>query len=765
MDVAFLASTHLLIRRHVQPFLPVKALRTGHKSIQSTPRFTATSRPRPLRNLIILATAAVTLRLPTPAAASARTVQPVATLTRAFPINGRVSSSTAIRTRSVATAPAPITIADRIGFWAGEFLMWNPAAKVIALLACTMLAMYLGSFLYRLADPERAEAKYPFWHAVRAVANPLEDDWEKNTLRSTSIALAAVGMVVFAILVGMVTESVESAVQNVDGDMSRVVVSDHILVCGWSPHVSQILKDVNNVANRVKVVVLASPENKQRMIDHMRDVLSEEERGQLRLYYRSGAPIVQEDLYRVGASRAKKIILVNSQGGDSVDADRRILSRALALRQNLPGFSGDIVAEINSVRDEGILKSILGSTAARSVETVNAEQLLFRFMAQAIRQPGLADVVANLMGDDPTSVFHVKKAREVAPQLIGVNYADILPTSIPGSVLCGFFDSGGKVSIGTGRSMLAKGEGSKLQADTDLLLLGSKNGTKKAEKFTVSRTTKSRMDALYGNAERAGKRGAETYLVCGWRQDMQDMLSELDSILPAGSKITILDEDTPDSLPGFKNLTVSCIKKRPDRYENLEELLHHKAKPYDHVVLLGSAYGDESDTVVQRGQEQDTKTLASLVYVNELLSKQYDTNFAKKPNTKPSIVTVEFINERVAGMAKEQGNVANAILPQNLSAKIAAQTVRDNRLNCVWKELLSQWGREVYMRPCVAYAETSEQNYSFAALSNTLAKTTDDILIGYVRQDGRVIINPQGTEKFNSREWDKRDMLIVLSEE
>lgn len=647
--------------------------------------------------------------------------------------------------------------------------MWNPAAKVITLLAFTMIAMYLGSFLYRLADPEGSEAKSPLWHAVRAIANPLEDDWEKNTLRTTSIALAAIGMVVFAVLVGMVTESVESAVQNVDGDMSRVVVSDHILVCGWSPHVSQILKDVNSVDSRVKVVVLAGPEHKQPMIEHMRDVLSEEERGKLRVFYRSGAPIVKEDLDRVGASRAKKIILVSSRDGDLVDADRRILSRALALRQNLPAFSGDIVAEINSVRDERILKSILSTTAARSVETINAEQLLFRFMAQAIRQPGLADVVANLMGDDPRAVFHVRKAKEVAPQLVGANYADVRPTSVPGSVLCGFFGKNGKVTIGTGQNMLATGDGTKLAADTELLLLGSKDGKvssmEKSRSFMVSRTAQSRMASLSRTSVKGEKRGAETYLVCGWRQDMQDMLSELDTVLAPGSKITILDEDTPDSLPTFKHLTVSCVKKRPDRYENLEELLHHKAKPYDHVVLLGSAYGDNINSATRRGQDQDTKTLASLVYVNELLKRQYETNVAKKPNIRPSIVTVEFMNERVAGMGREQGNVTNAILPQNLSAKIAAQTVRDSRLNCVWKELLSQWGREVYMRPCVAYADTAEQNYSFAALSDTLAKTTDDILIGYVRQDGQVIINPQGSEKFNSREWDKGDMLIVLSEQ
>lgn len=574
-------------------------------------------------------------------------------------------------------------------------------------------------------------------------------------------------MIVFAILVGMITESVETAVQLADGERSRVVISDHILVCGWSPHVTQILQGVNNVSSKVRVVVLASPREKVAMMDSIRSSLTEKQRRGMRIFFRTGAPIVLEDLKRVSADRAKKIILVKNLTGDAVDADRLVLSRAMAIRQNLPAFSGDIVAEVNSQRDEDLLQSIMADSNIKSVETINAEQLLFHFMAQAIRQPGLADVAAQLMGDNPNTIFHVAPAKEVAPNLIGTRFADARPSSVAGSILCGFFSADGAVHIDTGSKFSAAGH--IIRDDTDLLLLGTSQSSFGGQKYSnnfekISQPMVSMMRSFNAAGEKALKPAPESYLVCGWRKDMRSMLSELDTVLTRGSSVTIIDEDAPDTLSlNLKNIKVSCVQKRADRYENLEALIGAKSNQFHHVVLLGSAIGDDSELRSRMGRDEDTKTLASLVYINELLSKQQEAFSKKKWDFESTMVTVEFINERVAAIAKEQGNVANAILPQNLSAKIAAQTVRDNRLNVVWRELLSQKGREIYLRPCRMYKDIVGERLSFGVIGDSLAKEGEDLLLGYISRDGKVSINPQGSEKVKNRMWNPSDMLIVLS--
>ncbi|PXF44132.1 Ion channel CASTOR [Gracilariopsis chorda] len=574
---------------------------------------------RPARTLSILAALSVFFSTPSslaapaahPAQLPANTIPAVTRTVNRHVANGSLVMVT--RPKTLASVQSQFTIKDHLSFWMGEFLMWNASARVIALLAFTLMFMYLGSFLYRLADPKKQEAAHPFWHSVRAIANPLEDDWENNYLRATSITLAAIGMVFFAILVGMVTESVESAVQAVDGASSKVVTNDHILICGWSSHVSQMLKDLTSVSKRVPVVVLAKPEQKDTIFTELREGLSEEEWGRLRVFYRPGVPMMEADLSRVAASRARKIILIAERHGDVTDSDRQVLSRAMALRQNLPAFTGDIVAELRSERDERILKGILSETKARSVETVNADKLLYRFMAQAIRQPGLADVVAEMMGDDAGCVFHVRKAGQIAPHVVGQKLSDLKATCISGSMLCGMFENG-VVHIGLDKDVV-------IQARSELLVLGEKGGARDGGKAVrMSRSAGATIRALRLNdSGGGGKKKAERYLVCGWRADMRDMLKELDDVLGRGSHVTILDEDAPIEVrEGLKKVSVTAVRKRADRYENLEEVISGEREGFDHVVVLASAIG--ADEVARGGgMEADTQTIASVAYINELV--------------------------------------------------------------------------------------------------------------------------------------------------
>lgn len=583
----------------------------------------------------------------------------------------------------------------------------------------------------------------------------------------TSIALASFGMVVFAILVGMVTETVESAVQNADGEHTRVLVSDHIVVCGWSPHVAQMIKDVNSVAPNVQVVVLAGSDQKQAVIEDIRSSLPDDEQNTVRIYYRSGDPTVPHDLERVNAAHARKILLVNTRRGDPVEHDRIILSRALALRQNIPSFQGDIVAELNSSRDESLVKSILHHSRANSVETINTDQLLFRFMAQAIRQPGLADIVSLLMGNDPMSVFHIASAKDSAPQLIGTYFSEIRPTSIPGVILCGFVDSKG-VHIGNGPTY---GGSEKIKPNTQFLLLGVTKAMRniiiqtERKPFELSTSTANIMQRFVENRSHAGKGKAEHFLVLGWRQDMESMLLELDNILPKKSSVKIVDQDAPDKLYlPLKHVNVELVKQRADRYENICSLINEKSEPYDHVIIIGSSVGNSAKTGGESNRDDDAKTLATLVYVNDILSKQKISQ--NLMTDQQPLVTVEFLHEDVAEMVKEHGGVANAVLPQNLGSKISAQTVRDNRLNLVWRELLSQAGREVYLRPVGAYQGFAGGRGSFSTVADRLAKSSDDIMIGYIpRYMPKVKVNPQESDRFSTRVWDENDTLIVLSKE
>lgn len=574
--------------------------------------------------------------------------------------------------------------------------------------------------------------------------------------------MALVGTVFFGIFIGMVTESVESAIANADNGFSKVVASNHILLCGWNSNSTQIIRDLNAVGTSKRIVILVSPSEKEELMEELRDVLSDQQKKKIRISVRTGTPVFANDLNRVAALRASKIILVSPKSASPGEADRRVLSRALALRSAMPFYRGDIVAELSSTHDGRILHSILRDTLARSVATISSDRLLYRFMAQAVRQRGLADCVAQMMGENPRTVFHFRPVATVAPNLVGVPFKDLRPTTIPGAIVCGYIDdSTGKVVIGTTSSK----DSPVLSAETQLLLLGMPSRSQaKIANIPESRRAAS-SDVQTGNAlerrKSAVRRMPENVLVCGWRPDsMDEFLNEMDSMLTAGSKVTILDEDAPEALSSqkFKNISVVPVKKKADKYENLAELLGGKSNRYDHILILSSALGTENDSYeTVGGGDEDSRTLSSLCYINELLKDRADKGATS--------VTIEFLNQKVAQIAKEQKEVTNAILPHALSAHISAQAIRDDRLGPVWSELLSQEGREVYLRPASLYINPDMEHASFINLADKAATERDEILIGYIDEDGDTVINPSGPSRFQPQSWSSRDLLITLANE
>lgn len=118
---------------------------------------------------------------------------------------------------------------------------------------------------------------------------------------------------------------------------------------------------------------------------------------------------------------------------------------------------------------------------------------------------------------------------------------------------------------------------------------------------------------------------------------------------------------------------------------------------------------------------------------------------------------------QVATIAKDEGKVSNAILPQNLSAKIAAQTMRDSRLNSVWKEILEQSGKEVYLLPMQQYFGDGGSMQSFRTLADNAAREMNHSCLGFIAS-GQTKINPVGTDRFESRFWQDGDLMIVLAE-
>lgn len=108
-----------------------------------------------------------------------------------------------------------------------------PYAKLLALLFATVvLIVYGGLALYAVSDCGVDEALWLSWtfvadsgsHADRIGVGP----------RIVSVAISAGGMLIFATMLGLISDAISKMVDSLRKGKSEVLESNHILILGWS---------------------------------------------------------------------------------------------------------------------------------------------------------------------------------------------------------------------------------------------------------------------------------------------------------------------------------------------------------------------------------------------------------------------------------------------------------------------------------------------------------------------------------------------------
>mmetsp|Transcript_9244 Transcript_9244/g.27824 ORF Transcript_9244/g.27824 Transcript_9244/m.27824 type:complete len:729 (+) Transcript_9244:103-2289(+) len=616
-----------------------------------------------------------------------------------------------------------------VGFWLSEFLMWSPIAKVTALLVLCVVVAYLGASLFKMVDPKLDEVDAPLWRSIRAIVNPFEDDFAQPKTRIVSSALAITGTIFFGILVGMVTSTVEETVNALPNTTVPVLVSDHVVVAGWNSNLPLALSNV--AGSGIRKVAVVTSRNCEDVVSDLRERLGSSTGG--RVYVRAGSPMLRRDMDRVRAMDAKTLLIVPDKTYRRDPDAKDVISKALAIRSNLTNFKGDIVAVVNDSEDADIVKKILGETQAHSVQVINVEQLQGRFLAQAALQPGLFKIVSTMLDSESNARYYFADVKTAAPHLAGKSLKEVNKyTSVPGSTLVGHSEDGSSVHLSVNDEHI-------LLPSSKLLLLGNNTGTMKSTTVSVKNT---RVRSL---------RDVQNVLICGWRNDMVDMLRELDSAMPSKSKVTVIANSQLGSLPRkLANSSVEVINGRWDNYDNLGRAFSRSA--INKVIILAP-----NRTNMQDGDTEldlDAESLAGIAYIEKHLER------TRKGSAELDL-SVEFWDERM-GEITENYNLANVMFPSELASRLIAEAARDPLLNVVWEEILSQYGREVTIKRASTYlGNRTRASYEEVASE---ACREDEVAIGYIIDNkNKAIINPQGDEFAALRTWDDADKVIVLS--
>lgn len=295
-------------------------------------------------------------------------------------------------------------------------------AKVALLLSFTfiLIAVGAGSLVVFMEDNSISEA---VWIAWTFVADPgTHADCEKTFLiRMISFSVTVGGMLIFALMVGIVSDYISDKVDDLKKGKSRIIDTDHTVMLNWNDKSLAIIQQValaNESEGGGTIVVLAS-NKKEELENTLASAVASNENPLVlhgtEVFFRSGNPLLESELHRVSTSTARCVISLSLEGLDADEADSTQVRQVMALKA-LDEFNCHVVVEVQDVDNADLFHLVAPDFA----EVIVTHDIIGRLMIQCARCPGLANVLEEMMGFEGSEFYF-----EQWPQLTGLSFYDI----------------------------------------------------------------------------------------------------------------------------------------------------------------------------------------------------------------------------------------------------------------------------------------------------------------------------------------------------
>ncbi|XP_071938847.1 probable ion channel CASTOR isoform X1 [Coffea arabica] len=649
-----------------------------------------------------------------------------------------------------------VSLNKQLAYRVDAFLSVHPYAKPLALLVATVLLICLGGLaLFGVTDDSLADSLWLSWTYVADSGNHANSEGIGPRLVSVSISFG--GMLVFAMMLGLVSDAISEKFDSLRKGRSEVVGQNHTLILGWSDKLGSLLNQLaiaNESLGGGMVVVMAERDKEEMELDIAK--MEFDFRG-TSVLCRSGSPLILADLKKVSVSKARAIVVL-AEDGNADQSDARALRTVLSLTGVKEGLRGHIVVELSDLDNEVLVKLVGGDL----VETVVAHDVIGRLMIQCARQPGLAQIWEDILGFENCE-FYIKRW----PQLDGMPFEEVLicfPDAIPCGVKAASY--GGKIILNPDDSYV-------LQAGDEVLVIAEDDDTyAPAALPTVQRG--------YLPKDFIVPKSAERILFCGWRRDMEDMIMVLDAFLAPDSELWMLNE-VPEKerekklidggLDSSRLVNITLVNREGNAVvrRHLESL---PLESFDSILILA----DESveDSAIQA----DSRSLATLLLIRDILAKRlpyreamvsqvHRSSFSQgswigemQQASDKSVIISEILDPRTKNLLS-MSKISDYVLSNELVSMALAMVAEDRQINDVLEELFAEEGNEMQIRGAELYLREGEELSFYEVLLR--ARQRREIVIGYrVANTERAVINPPA--KNEKRKWSVNDVFVVIAE-
>jgi hypothetical protein len=600
----------------------------------------------------------------------------------------------------------------------------------------TLLAVFFGGLSQIFADDPTTEQDGGFWWAVTRMLDGGTLAGDHGLLRRfIGLGVTLVGMVLVAVVTGAFASGFAERLHHIRRGTLAIFERRHILFLGYGVRGDVVLRELG--ASRLfATVVIVTANDRELVEERIRETLFGVEH-HLRIIVRRADPTTTAGVLGASAAHARAVVILPEietySGPTSPDdpppehapEDRAAMRSLLAARRALGNRRTPIIVEIAADHGRQLIELCSKGGDLTIVEDGDVSTHL---LVHAVRQPGVLDVVRQILSLDQRSVYI-----HTPGPFIGKAYDEAHASLSPG-ILIGL--------LRDRKNLLGPPGETRIEAADRLLVFADDNTTPTSFAKLPS------SDRTQLLPPRCSLSGPVHVLVVGYRVGLAKMLRGLHTHFVA--RVTLL---APPEHAASARRAIESSGFAP------ENALLIEGRGTDPKALARAASGEPStllllstDLPTANPSERDADQLVTLLHLRRLLAGAHART--------PAVVEIHNAEtERLIGphdatdfvLSRE---VVGMLLAQELHA-ICLDETAGAWLGEVFRLLLDEISMRVWLRPLLTYVPDLPRP-TFADLL-AAARLRGETAIGIRHGRSRARLLPARDERF-----DPRDTQVVV---
>jgi hypothetical protein len=632
-----------------------------------------------------------------------------------------------------------LRLIDRLKFHVERQLSKGAFYQLIVVGFLVLLVSIIGGVLVSsMRDPGTQLNEHVWWAFLRLTDPGYLGDDEGAWRRLVATILTVLGYVLFmGTLVAIMTQWLVSKMRTLEQGTTPVALRQHYVILGWT---SRTLPIISDLMHRGPLFNTAQKKRVKPKLAVLADDITEgpseavhSDRGLYRkrrqIILRSGSMLNPAHLHRVAAAQAQAVIIPsrNDTAGSLLSADAEVIKTLLSLNAQYEGTTPPLaVAELQSAEKIPLaLYSYRGP-----LQLVASDTTISRMMVKSILNPGIADVLDNLLVDPLGSQLFL-----TTPDAYVGKTWQALPSLYEAAIPMGLLRHQNKRRV----PLLNPAPETRIEEGDELVLLA-----KEYQDIVMLSPGSSTEDSLGGATlvPKTSNRVRKKILMLGWNSKIPTFIRQLESYRDNDFELLLLSTtDAEQRRQWVGQSRLDCRFEQAD-YSVQSVLQSFEPAQFDSIILFASDR-------LQSGEEADARSVVANQLLDLLLQKE---------SHRPQVILELTDPNNALFVSDTQHTLGSEVLQSaSMISHVLAQLALYPNLRVVYDELLAAQGPNLGLQPLPA-------SWRGAVTFRQLQRATADagcILLGVKQGEERAWLNVPPDTRIDCGESTK---LVILAE-